>query len=145
MMTDPPRRRLPKWVSTLVVVSVAAVFLVPGAGQPVERVGSTVLAPIQMGLSETMSEGAEFVDTIGRVRILASENADYRDRSTSSSPSWCACTSSKSKPDCAIARHEGPHRLSALIGLGHRARRYPYVRRSRSIVAALMVCARTRS
>src|SRR4051812_48501778 len=80
MMTDPPRRRLPKWVSTLVVVSVAAVFLVPGAGQPVERVSSTVLAPIQMGLSETMSEGAEFVDTISRVRTLASENADYQDQ-----------------------------------------------------------------
>src|SRR6185503_20022207 len=40
----------------------------------------TVLAPIQMGLSETMSEGAEFVDTISRVRVLASENADYRDQ-----------------------------------------------------------------
>jgi rod shape-determining protein MreC len=80
MMTEPLRRRLPRWVSTLVVVSVAGVFLLPGPGQQVERVGSTVLAPIQLGLSETLSEGANFADTIGRVRILASENADYRDQ-----------------------------------------------------------------
>src|SRR4029453_14036129 len=80
MMREPPRRRLPRWVSTLVVVSVAAVFLIPGAGRPVERVGSTVLAPVQMGLSETMGEAANFVETIQRVRILASENAEYRDQ-----------------------------------------------------------------
>jgi rod shape-determining protein MreC len=46
----------------------------------VEKVGSTVLAPVQMGLSETMGEAANFVETIQRVRILASENADYRDQ-----------------------------------------------------------------
>jgi rod shape-determining protein MreC len=46
----------------------------------VERVGSTVLAPVQMGLSETMGEAANFVETIQRVRILASENAEYRDQ-----------------------------------------------------------------
>jgi rod shape-determining protein MreC len=49
-------------------------------GRPVERVGSTVLAPVQMGLSETLGEAANFVETIQRVRILASENADYRDQ-----------------------------------------------------------------
>src|SRR5262245_45171581 len=80
MMTDPPRRRLPRWVSTLVVVSVAAVFLIPGPFQQFERVGSTFMAPVQMGLSETLGEGAQFVDTISRVRVLASENADYRDQ-----------------------------------------------------------------
>ena len=74
MMREPPRRRLPRWVSTLVVVSVAAVFLIPGMGRPVERVGSTVLAPVQMGLSETLGEAANFVETIQRVRILASES-----------------------------------------------------------------------
>jgi rod shape-determining protein MreC len=33
-----------------------------------------------MGLSETMGEAANFVETVQRVRILASENADYRDQ-----------------------------------------------------------------
>lgn len=78
-MNDPPRRRLPRWVSTLVVVSVAAVFLIPGPWRQVERVGSTVLAPLQMGISETLGEATGFVDTVRRVRSLASENAEFRD------------------------------------------------------------------
>jgi rod shape-determining protein MreC len=80
MMTDPPRRRLPRWVSSLVVVSVAAVFLIPGPWRQVERVGSTFLAPIQMGLSETVNEVGNVVSTLQRVRDLASENAVYRDQ-----------------------------------------------------------------
>ncbi len=79
MMSDPPRRRLSRWVSTLVVVSVAAVFLIPGPLRRVEQVGSTVLAPLQMGISETLSEATGFVDTVQRVRTLAAENAAYKD------------------------------------------------------------------
>jgi rod shape-determining protein MreC len=33
-----------------------------------------------MGVSETLSEAAGFVDTVQRVRILASENAEFRDQ-----------------------------------------------------------------
>ena len=40
MMSDPPRRRLPRWVSTLVVVALAVVFLVPGPWRGLEKVGS---------------------------------------------------------------------------------------------------------
>jgi len=80
MMNDSPRRRLPRWVSTLVVVSVAAVFLLPGPLRVLEKVGSTVLGPMQMGVSETIGEAAAVVDTMQRVRTLASENADYRDQ-----------------------------------------------------------------
>src|SRR5690242_9086861 len=80
MMSDPPRRRLPRWVSSLVVIALAALFLLPGPWRQVESVGTTVLGPIQMGISGTMSEAADFVDTMQRVRMLAAENADYRDQ-----------------------------------------------------------------
>jgi rod shape-determining protein MreC len=80
MMSDPPRRRLPRWVSTLVVVLLAVVFLIPGPWRGLEGVGSTVLAPVQMGVSGTLDEAANFVSTIQRVRDLANENADYKDQ-----------------------------------------------------------------
>src|SRR3989442_1358527 len=80
MMSDPPRRRLPRWVSTLVVVLLAAVFLVPGPLRGLEKVSSTVLAPIQMGVSGTADQASGFVSTIQRVRDMATENADYRDQ-----------------------------------------------------------------
>src|SRR6202165_6096797 len=80
MMSDPPRRRLPRWVSAIVVVLLAVVFLIPGPWRGLESVGSTVLAPIQMGVSGTVGEASNFVSTIQRVRDLASENADYRDQ-----------------------------------------------------------------
>jgi rod shape-determining protein MreC len=80
MMSDPPRRRLPRWATTLVVVLLAVVFLVPGPWRGLEKVGSTVLAPIQMGLSGTVDEASNFVSTIQRVRDMANENADYRDQ-----------------------------------------------------------------
>jgi rod shape-determining protein MreC len=67
-------------VSTLVVVSLAVVFLIPGPWRGLEKVGSTVLAPIQMGVSGTVEEAATFVATIQRVRDLASQNAEYRDQ-----------------------------------------------------------------
>ncbi len=79
MMSDPPRRRLPRWVSTLVVVLVAVLFMVPGPLRGLEKVGSFLLAPFQMGVSGTVDEAATFVSTIQRVRDLASENADYKD------------------------------------------------------------------
>ena len=79
MMSDPPRRRLPRWVSTLVVVGLAVVFLIPGPWRGLENVGSTVLAPLQMGISGTGEELGRLVDTLQRVRSLADENADYKD------------------------------------------------------------------
>src|SRR5438105_13979823 len=79
MMSDPPRRRLPRWVSTLVVVLVAVLFMIPGPLRGLERVGSFLLAPFQMGVSGTVDEASNFVQTIQRVRDLASENADYKD------------------------------------------------------------------
>src|SRR6202165_2703430 len=80
MMSDPPRRRLPRWVSTLVVVALAVAFLVPGPWRGPESVFSFVLAPIQMGVSGTVDEASHVVDTVQRVRELATENADYRDQ-----------------------------------------------------------------
>src|SRR5262249_200697 len=80
MMRDPPRRRLPRWVSTLGVAGLAVVFMVPGPWRVFEKVGSTALAPLQMGVSEAVGEAATFIDTIRRVRDIASENADYRDQ-----------------------------------------------------------------
>jgi rod shape-determining protein MreC len=80
MMSDPPRRRLPRWVSTLVVVTLAVVFLSPGPWRGLEKVGSTFLAPIQMGFSETVDEASRVIATVQRVRDLASENADFRDQ-----------------------------------------------------------------
>jgi rod shape-determining protein MreC len=67
-------------VSTLVVVGLAVVFMAPGPGRVFENVGSTALAPLQMGVSEAVAEAATFIDTIRRVRDIASENADYRDQ-----------------------------------------------------------------
>ena len=54
MMSDPPRRRLPRWVSTLVVVGLAVVFLIPGPWRGLESVGSTfsVKLPIWREVSE---------------------------------------------------------------------------------------------
>ena len=80
MMSDPPRRRLPRWVSTLVVVSLAVLFLVPGPWRGLEKVGSFILAPFQMSVSGTIDEAATFVSTIQRVRDLADQNAKYRDQ-----------------------------------------------------------------
>jgi rod shape-determining protein MreC len=80
MMNEPPRRRLPRWVSTLVVLSLAAAFLLPGPWRQLEKLGSFVLAPIQMGAAGTLGEASNVFQTIQRVRDLASENADYRDQ-----------------------------------------------------------------
>jgi rod shape-determining protein MreC len=80
MMSDPPRRRLPRWVSTLVIVGLAVVFMVPGPWRVFERIGSTFLAPLQMGVSGTVDEAANVIETVRRVRDLAAENSVYRDQ-----------------------------------------------------------------
>src|SRR5215831_10116724 len=80
MMSEAPRRRLPRWVSTLVVVGLAILFLTPGPWSRAEDVASTALAPFQMGFSGTMDEASHFVSTITRVRDLADENAAYKDQ-----------------------------------------------------------------
>jgi rod shape-determining protein MreC len=63
-----------------VVVLLAVVFLIPGPWRAFESVGSTVLAPIQMGVSGVSDEAANFVSTIQHVRDLANQNADYQDQ-----------------------------------------------------------------
>ena len=79
MIYDSPRRGLPRWASTLVVVALAVMFLIPGPWRGLEKVGSTVLAPIQMGVSDTVDQASHVVQTVQRVRELATENAEYKD------------------------------------------------------------------
>jgi rod shape-determining protein MreC len=79
MMNDAPRRRLPRWVSTLVVVMVAVLFMIPGPLRAAESIGSFLLTPFQMGVSGTAGEVGNVLETITRVRDLATQNAEYRD------------------------------------------------------------------
>ena len=78
-MSDAPRRRLPRWVSTLVVAGLAVAFLTPGPWRSLEGIVSTALAPFQMGVSGTVDQASNVVSTVQRVRDLANQNADYRD------------------------------------------------------------------
>jgi rod shape-determining protein MreC len=80
MMSEAPRRRLPRWVSTLVVIGLAVVFLIPGPWRSFEGIASTALAPLQMGLSGTIDVAGNVFSTVQRVRDLADENADYKDQ-----------------------------------------------------------------
>jgi rod shape-determining protein MreC len=81
MISDSPRRRLPRWASTLVVLGVSILCLTPFPGRgAIETLGSTVLEPIQFGVSGTFGELASVIDTLQRVRTLATENRDLRDR-----------------------------------------------------------------
>jgi rod shape-determining protein MreC len=81
MISDSPRRRLPRWASTLVVLGVSILCLTPFPGRgAIEKLGSTVLEPIQLGVSGTFGEVASIIDTLQRVRSLAAENRDLRDR-----------------------------------------------------------------
>jgi rod shape-determining protein MreC len=80
MMSEAPRRRLPRWVSTLVVIGLAVLFLSPGPWRDMEGVASTALAPLQMGVSGVADQASGFFSTITRVRNLADENADYEDQ-----------------------------------------------------------------
>lgn len=79
-MSDAPRRRLPRWVSTLVVLGLAIVFLIPGPWRGLEGVASTALAPLQMGVSGTVDMATGVVSTVQRVRDLADQNAAYKDQ-----------------------------------------------------------------
>jgi rod shape-determining protein MreC len=58
----------------------AVVFLIPGPWRGLEKVGSFILAPFQMGVTGTVDEAANFASTIQRVRDLANENAAYKDQ-----------------------------------------------------------------
>jgi rod shape-determining protein MreC len=81
MISDSPRRRLPRWASTLVVVGVSILCLTPFPGRgAIETLGSTVLEPIQFGVSDTFSELSHVADTLQRVRGLADENSALKDR-----------------------------------------------------------------
>ena len=80
MISDTPRRRLPRWASALVVVSVAVAMLAPGPLRAFENVGSTMLAPFQMGIAGTLGEIAGIADTLQRVRQMADQNREYRDQ-----------------------------------------------------------------
>jgi rod shape-determining protein MreC len=67
-------------VTTLVVVGLAVMFLIPGPWRGLAGLASTALTPLQMGVSGTADEAATFISTIERVRDLADENAEYKDQ-----------------------------------------------------------------
>ncbi|MBI2756100.1 MAG: rod shape-determining protein MreC [Chloroflexi bacterium] len=76
---EPKRRQVPRWVSTVTVLVVAAVLLAPGPWREVEKLSTTVLAPIQMGVSGTLGEVGDVFGTFQRVRDLAGQNTEFRD------------------------------------------------------------------
>src|SRR5919201_415052 len=81
MISDSPRRRLPRWASTLVVVGVSVLCLTPFPGRSlIEQASSTVLTPVQFGVSGTFGEIGSVIDTVQRVRDLAQQNRAYRDQ-----------------------------------------------------------------
>ncbi len=79
MINESPRRRLPRWLTGLFVFFVAALLFAPGPWRQLESVGSTVLAPFQMGVSGTVDEISAVADTLQRVRDMAQQNEQYRD------------------------------------------------------------------
>lgn len=79
MINDSPRRSLPRWVSALAVLVIALVLLVPGPWHRLEQVGTTVLAPFQMGLSGTAREVVGVLEVVQKVRDMAEQNDRYRD------------------------------------------------------------------
>lgn len=76
---DSPRRQPPRWLTTLAVLLAAGVVLTPGPWREIEKVSSTVLAPIQMGVSGSVGEVSSVVGTMQQVRDLAAQNANYRE------------------------------------------------------------------
>lgn len=76
---ETPRHHLPRWISLLLVLLVAAALLAPGPWRQMERVGSTLMAPVQFGLAETGNEISEVLGTFQRVRELGVENERYRE------------------------------------------------------------------
>lgn len=79
MLNDSPRRRLPRWATTLLVVAFAALLLAPGPWRSLEPVGTTLLAPIQMGLAGTTTEVGSMFETLQKVRDLADQNRQFRE------------------------------------------------------------------
>lgn len=79
MLNEVPRRSLPRWATTLLVVLVAALLLAPGPWREFEKLGTSLLAPVQMGLSGTFGEVSNVFSTLQRVRDLADQNLQYRD------------------------------------------------------------------
>ncbi len=75
MINEVPRRQVPRWASTLVVLSIAALLLAPGPWREMEKVGSTLLAPVQMGLTGVIGEVDSLVGALQKVRDLADQNA----------------------------------------------------------------------
>ena len=76
---DSPRRRVPRWATTVLVVVVAVVLLLPGPWRQAEKLGTTVLAPIQMGVALTSEEVGSVLGALPRVRELSEQNRDYRE------------------------------------------------------------------
>ncbi len=79
MINEPPRRPLPRWLATLLVLLAAGGLLAPGPWRQLEAVGTTVLTPIQMGVATTLGEVTSVVETLQQVRDLAQQNRDYRE------------------------------------------------------------------
>lgn len=77
--SDSPRRQVPRWVSATAVLVVAGALLAPGPWRQIESVGTTVLAPLQMGISGTADEVGSVFWTFQKVRTLANENSAYQD------------------------------------------------------------------
>lgn len=77
--SDAPRRHFPRWASFLLVLLVAALLLAPGPWRNVERLGSTLLAPVQFGLAETGNQLGDVFGTFQRIRELGDENRQYRE------------------------------------------------------------------
>src|SRR5919204_5111690 len=75
----PSRKRLPRWVSTLAVLAAAMALLAPGPWRDLEKLGTSILSPIQMGLSGTVNEVASTLEALQKVHDLAAQNAQYRD------------------------------------------------------------------
>jgi rod shape-determining protein MreC len=80
MIDEAPRRRLPRWATTMLVLLVAIGLVAPTPLRNLEQVGSTMLAPVQMGLSGTADEVSGVTDTLQRVRSMADQNQQYRDQ-----------------------------------------------------------------
>lgn len=74
-----PRRPLPWWASAAIIAIAAALLFVPGPARHVESVGTSVFAPIQLGVSGALSGVQSFWGNMRRVVSIAEENESYRE------------------------------------------------------------------
>lgn len=74
-----PRRPLPKWASATIIVIAAVLLFIPGPARHVESVGTSVFAPIQLGVSGALSGVQSFWGNMQRVAEIAQENDGYRE------------------------------------------------------------------